>query len=168
MRLAVGDRAERLGRVVETALMALVLTAMIVLAAAQIALRNVWGGGLAWADEALRIMVLWLTMLGAVAAGRDQRHVSIDALSRYLPHRWRRGVGRTLDAFVAGVCGVLAWYSWLFVADSLAADDRILGGVVPAWSVQSILPVAFGLLGYRYLVTCLRSRQPQANPGAGH
>ncbi|MCC7258836.1 MAG: TRAP transporter small permease [Gammaproteobacteria bacterium] len=168
VRIGLVGRAERFGRWVENVLLALALAAMVALAAAQIALRNFGGAGLVWADEALRLLVLWVTMLGAVAASRDQRHVSIDALSRYLPHRWLRGIGRLLDVFVAAVCFVLAWYSWQFVADALAADDRVLGGAVPAWSVQLILPVAFALVGYRYTVAGLAPRRPMSVSGAGH
>lgn len=158
-------RAERLGRAVETILLALVLGAMILLAAAQIALRNFGGGGLIWADEALRIMVLWVTMLGAVAAGREQRHVSIDVLSRYLPARMQGGLRIGINLFVAAVCFVLTWYSWLFVADSRLVDDRVLGGSVAAWAVQSVLPAGFALLGYRYLVACLSALR-ESVPGS--
>jgi TRAP-type C4-dicarboxylate transport system permease small subunit len=149
-------RAERFGRGIETALLALTLGAMIGLATLQIALRNFWGAGLPWADEALRILVLWVTMAGAVAASREQRHVSIDALSRYLPPGARRAGGALVGAFTAVVCFVVAWYSYRFVADSWSADDRVLGGSLPAWTVQLVLPTAFALIGYRYVVAALR------------
>lgn len=149
-------RADRFGRGLETALLALTLGAMIVLAAVQIALRNFWGAGLAWADEALRILVLWVTMLGAVAASRDQRHVSIDALSRYLPGPIRGAAAILIHSFASAVCLVLAWNSWLFMADSRSADDRVLGGDLPAWMVQLILPAGFALIAYRYGVAALR------------
>jgi len=150
-----GARADRLGRALETFLLALVLSAMILLAATQIVLRNLSGGGIVWADEALRILVLWVAMLGAVAASRDQRHVSIDAVSRYLPSAVRWWISLFVNLFAATVCIVLAWYSYEFIADSRLADDRVLGGAVSAWVMQFILPVGFALLGYRYLVACV-------------
>jgi TRAP-type C4-dicarboxylate transport system permease small subunit len=148
--------ADRLGRAVETLLLALTLGAMILLAASQIVLRNLWGGGLDWADEALRLLVLWVAMLGAVAASREQRHVSIDALSRYLPRGAHPWTALLVEAFTAVVCLVLAWFSWLFVADSKLAEDMVLGGKVPAWTVQAILPVGFFLMGYRYTFSSAR------------
>lgn len=162
------ERAERLGRTVETVLLTAMLGAMILLAAGQIVLRNVWGTGFGWADEALRLMVLWVTMLGAVAASRDKRHVSVDALSRYLPKALSHWTGRLIDALVAVICAVLAWQSWLFTAESLAADDRVLGGRLPAWTVQLILPVGFALIAYRYAVACLGRRAERAEPGPAH
>lgn len=167
-RQTLAGQAERIGRAVETFLLVVVLGAMITLAAGQIVLRNFWGIGFAWADEALRIMVLWVTMLGAVAASRDQRHVSIDALSRYLPPGLQRPVAALVRLFAGVVCLVLTWYSYTFVEGSRAAGDQMLGGAVPAWFIQLIIPVGFGLLGYRYLVSCLLPVGPSRTDGAAH
>jgi TRAP-type C4-dicarboxylate transport system permease small subunit len=140
----------------ETLLLATTLGAMVILAALQILLRNVWGTGLGWADETLRILVLWVMMLGAVAASREQRHVSIDALSRYLPPGLRGPAALLIEGFTGAVCLALAWYCYLFVADSLEVGERALGGQLPAWTVQAILPFGFGLMGYRYVLAFVR------------
>lgn len=161
-------RVARAGRTVETWLLALVLGAMVLLAAVQIVLRNVWGLGLDWADEALRLMVLWVTMLGAVAASGEQRHVSIDALSRYLPRRAGRVVGRAMSCLAAAVCALLAWYSWEFVAETWAAGDRVLGGRAPAWIAGSILPAGFALIALRYAVAVFIVPAPRAGGTGEH
>ncbi|MEO8223663.1 MAG: TRAP transporter small permease [Gammaproteobacteria bacterium] len=142
--------AERIGRWVENALLALVLFAMIGIAAAQVLMRGVLGGGVAWADEALRLLVLWAAMLGAIAASRDNVHLRIDLLSRFLPDTSRRAAAVIVDVFAATVSAVLAWYSWRFVAESRAFADVVLGDW-PAWPFQAILPAAFALIAYRYL-----------------
>lgn len=160
--------ADRLGRAVETILLATTLGAMVILAAAQILLRNVWGTGIGWADETLRILVLWVMMLGAVAASREQRHVSIDALSRYLAPTLRGPVALLIEGFTATVCVALAWYCYLFVADSLDAGDQALGGQLPAWTVQAILPLGFGLMGYRYTLACARRALGRWLPRVGN
>ena len=120
------DWAERIGRTAENAFLLTLLTAMLVLGASQIVLRNFLGSGLAWGDEALRIMVLWLALIGAVAASRDDRHISIDVASRILPPRARALVAAVVNLFTAGVCAALAWYAWEFVADSRAYEDQLL------------------------------------------
>ncbi|MGH8496673.1 MAG: TRAP transporter small permease [Gammaproteobacteria bacterium] len=144
-------RLDRLGRRLENASLVLLLSAMIALAAAQIFLRNVLDSGLVWADELLRILVLWVAMLGAVAASRDRHQITIDILSRFLPQRARIVTGLLVDLFTAGIAGLLAWHSGRFVAETLEYGDRILGDL-PAWLFQAILPVAFGLIAWRYLL----------------
>ncbi len=131
------------------------LTSMIALAVTQIVLRNVFDSGLVWADELLRIGVLWIALAGAVAASRADRQISIDVLSRWLrpgPKRWANAV---VDLFTAAVCGVLGWYSFAFVRDSRLFEDTLLNGL-PAWWFQAILPIGFGLMCWRYLVLTLR------------
>ncbi len=158
-------RAERLGRWLENTLLAVVLFAMIGLAAAQVLLRGVLGGGLAWADEALRLLVLWAAMLGAIAASRDNVHLRIDLLSRFLPAAWRRLTAVLVDLFAAGVSAILAWYSWRFVAGSREFGDQVLGSW-PAWPFQAVLPAAFALIGYRYLAGLPRHfRRPGSSIG---
>jgi TRAP-type C4-dicarboxylate transport system permease small subunit len=49
----------------------------------------------------------------------------------------------------------LSWYSWQFVAESRSYGDVLLNDM-PAWAFQSILPVAFLLIGYRYIIWFLR------------
>ena len=147
--------AERFGTLVENGALVTVLSGMIVLATLQIVLRNFLDTGIPWADEALRLMVLWVAMLGAVAASRDNRHIAIDVLSKILPARGQVWVSVFVHAFTATVALVIAWYSWSFVAEAYEYEDELLNGL-PAWLFQSILPIAFLLVGYRYSVWCLR------------
>ena len=146
---------ERAGQLIENSALVIILTGMILLASGQILLRNVFGTGFAWADEALRLMVLWVAMLGAVVASREDRHISIDVLSRILPDVIQRWTVALVNAFTAAVSFTLAWFSWIFVADSRAYGDHLLNDL-PAWLFQAILPVAFFLIGYRYSIWCLR------------
>ncbi|MGI9343841.1 MAG: TRAP transporter small permease [Gammaproteobacteria bacterium] len=148
-------RADRAGQLIETTALVAVLTAMILLASAQIVMRNFFATGFAWADEALRLMVLWVAMLGAVAASRDNRHIAIDVMSRILPAGPRVVAALVVHVFTASVSFMLAWYSWQFVAESREFEDRLLNDL-PAWWFQSILPVGFLLIGYRYLIWFLR------------
>lgn len=147
-------RAERLGRLLENSVLVGVLSGMILLAGLQILLRNFVGAGFSWADEALRLMVLWTAMIGAVAASREYRHISIDILSRFMPPTARLWSTLIVDLFTAGVSFALCWFSYEFVAEAFEFDDRLLGDL-PAWPFQAILPVAFGLIGYRYTVWSL-------------
>ncbi len=131
---------------------------MIVLGAAQILLRNLLGAGFPWADETLRLLVLWVAMLGAVAASRENRHIRIDVITRFLPGRAQLAIGLCLDVLTAAVSAVIAWYSWLFVREAYEFGDEVLNGL-PAWPFEAILPVAFVLIAYRYFVWSLRRLQ---------
>jgi TRAP-type C4-dicarboxylate transport system permease small subunit len=154
-------RAERVGQLIEGAALVSVLAAMVVLAGAQIVLRNFMNSGFAWGDEALRLMVLWVAMLGAVAASRENRHIAIDALSRVLPKAPKAWAAVVVHAFTSAVSFTLAWYAWEFVAESREYHDLLLGDL-PAWWFQSIIPIGFILIGYRYAIWFARGVQDAA------
>ena len=135
----------------ENAVLMLLLVSMIGLAAGQIVLRNVFDSGIIWADELLRILVLWLGLAGAVVASREGRHIKIDVLSRFLSRGWSKAAEFVTHWFTAVVCGLVAWHAAVFVRGTLDFGDTVLGGA-PAWIFQSILPLGFGLIAYRYAV----------------
>ena len=141
---------DTIGRRIEDVLLALLLSAMILLAGWQIVQRNLIGGGMIWGDELLRLLVLWLGLLGAMAASRDDRHISIDLLLRFMPGKYKLPVRVFLHLFTAIVCGMLAWYSWLFVRMEREFHTEVLSGL-PAWWFELILPLGFGMMCYRYL-----------------
>jgi TRAP-type C4-dicarboxylate transport system permease small subunit len=148
-------RLERLGKLLEDLTLVFLLTGMILLAAGQIVLRNLFDLGFAWTDELLRLLVLWLAVAGAVAASRRDRHLSLAVLDQYLPRRARHAVAVITHFFTAAVCGLISRYSLDFVLASHEFGDQLLGGV-PAWILQSVLPFGFALMTYRYVLLALR------------
>jgi TRAP-type C4-dicarboxylate transport system permease small subunit len=149
------DRLDRAGRVAEDAVLVVLLTGMILLAAGQILLRNFFDIGFIWSDEALRMLVLWVAVAGAVAASRTDKHINIAVLDRFLPGGLRTVKDVLVHSFTAFITGLVTWHSLLFVRTSHEFGDVLLGSV-PAWLLQAVLPVGFGLIAYRYALFVVR------------
>jgi len=162
--LAILKRLEHLGRLVENGILVLLLTTMIVLAAGQIVLRNFFDIGFVWADEFLRVCLLWTAMFGAVAASRANKQIAIDVLSRFLKGRWHALAALLVQVFTASVTGIIAWHSFRFVRDSRQYADVLMGDW-PAWIFQLVLPLAFALITYRYLIFAIGSALRLARGG---
>jgi len=143
---------------VEDALLVLLLTGMVLLAGGQILLRNAFGTGLTWSDPLLRVGVLWIALLGAMAATRKANHIRIDILSRFLPATAERYNRFVTDLFTAIVCLLVAWHAGRFVHDEYL-DGSVLFAAVPAWACELILPIGFGVMGLRYLLGLFAARQ---------
>jgi len=141
----------RWGEMLETIILVVILSCMILFAAAQILLRNFADISFIWGDELLRMLVLWLALAGAVAASRTDKHINIAVLDRFLPSGLKKGVALLIHIFTATVCAVIAWFSLSFVLMSKEFADVLLGNV-PAWWLQSVLPLGFALIAWRYLV----------------
>jgi TRAP-type C4-dicarboxylate transport system permease small subunit len=148
-------RAERVTLWVETSLIVILLGGLILLGAAQIVMRNVFSLGFSWGDGLARLIVLWLALLGALAASRDGRHITMGAVVRWLPQRLQTIAVVAADLFAAAVSGALAWYSWAFVQDSFQFGDVLLDDI-PAWWLQAIMPIAFALMTCSFLLQAMR------------
>ena len=154
-------RIRRILMGIEDGLLVFTLCAMILLAVSQILLRNLWDSGISWGDPTLRVLVLWLALLGAMAATRDGNHIRIDILSHYLPPTLRRLMRRLTDLFAALVCALLAWHSGRFVRFEWE-DGSLLFGSVPAWVCELILPLGFGVMALRFLLTSITGPREDA------
>jgi len=147
-------RGLRLLSLVEDSVLVTLLAAMILVAAAQILLRNFFDMGLAWGDQALRVMVLWLGLAGAIAASRDNKHINIEVLLRFLPQTARVISQVAVALFTVVVCAVIAIHAGRFVYLEYRIGTMTFGNL-PAWIIQLILPVGFSLIGLRYLCLML-------------
>ncbi|MEX0942423.1 MAG: TRAP transporter small permease subunit [Pseudomonadales bacterium] len=131
------------------------LLSMLAMALLQILLRNFFDAGIFWAESFLRILVLWVAMLGAMVATRNAGHLSIDAASRFLPLNFARWISTITNLFSSAICCVVAYYALEFVKFEFE-DKTIAFGVVPSWVCQSILPFGFAIMSFRFLVKSLQ------------
>ena len=145
------QRFDRVGRFAENATLVALLTSMMIVAVGQIILRQFFNTGFIWADELIKLIVLWLAMVGSVAAARDNRHIRIDLLSHVLSETAIRYIRVVVDLFAVVVCVVLAWHAWRYLQLEVEFEDTVLVDT-PAWYVHLIVPLAFALTGYRLLV----------------
>jgi len=141
-------------RWVESALLVVLLGTMVLLAAYQVIARNFFDTGILWGDALVRVLVLWVTFIGATIASRDDQHIRIDLLTRFFDDRSNAWLGRFRSLFTAAVAGLFAWYSAEFVA--LDYQDGIVAfSSVPAWICEAVMPVGGALISLRYLLRTL-------------
>ncbi len=154
---------EKISRL-EKFLIAALLTVMILLAFSQIVLRNFFSTGIDWGDSLVRYLVVWVGFIGAAIAVREDKHITIDILSR-----WVSGAGSsiTLSAshFISTViCGLLTWAAIKFIM-----FEAQMGGTtfieIPVWVPELIIPITFGLMTLRYALRLLNELTQSLNRG---
>ena len=120
------DSLERAGRLAENTALVLLLGTMIGVSVFQIINRELLGSSfaLSWADELVKIIVLWLAMVGSIAAARDNRHIRI---------------------------GVIAWHAYRLIREEISWGDTIFDNT-PLWIMHAIVPLAFALISYQFVV----------------
>ena len=144
----------------ETGLLVSLLAMMITIAIIQIVMRNFMGAGLLWAESLLRITVLWLALLGAMVASRNDEHIAIDVFVNKLPEKLKQFVMRLTRVITAIICIVIAWYSFKFVIDEYQYGG-IAFGYIPHWLCEAIIPVSLTVIAIRYLVSAFLLDEPK-------
>ena len=135
----------------EEALLCCLLSAMIILACLQIVLRDIFGGGLLWADPLLRYLVIWSGLLGAVVATRQGKHIAIDVASHLFPANAKPWLLVLTNLFCVLVCVGLTYAGIIFVwNEALYGGDRQVLGI-DSWVLNLIFPIAFGIISLRFL-----------------
>jgi len=151
-------------RYFENGLLTTLVLLLVVLAGAQIILRDIFHTGLSFADPLMRQLVLWTGMLGALAAVRDDKHIALDVLQRFLAPAAQKAARIMTLGFAALLCAMLAYYSYAMVqVDYAGATPSNAFDALPAWTTEIILPIAFGLMALRFL---LRAFARPAHPPA--
>lgn len=145
---------DRLLDQMEYGLLVVFLGAMVLLSFLQVVLRNVFGGGLVWADTVVRHLVLWAGFVGAALATSDGRHINIDVITKLFPATTKRFFHIFTSVFAATVCWYLAQAAWVYVQ-----DERLNGGElvlsIPTWVALLIIPLGYLLIAFHFLIRAL-------------
>lgn len=138
----------------EDGILVSLLALIIGLAVLQILLRNFLGVGFSWGDVLVRVSVLWIGLFGAMIATRQNKHISIDLVARYLPKRFNMPVTAAVEFFAAGICALAGFYSFKFVRAEYDLGGTLIAHV-PVWVSEAIMPLAFAVMAARYLTVSL-------------
>jgi TRAP-type C4-dicarboxylate transport system permease small subunit len=139
----------------EDLLLALLAIALVLLAGFQLAARwpmiSQFLPTMTWADSVLKALVLWLAMLGALAAARDDKHLGMDALLHVLKPTAKRIAKSLACLFACAVAGYVAWWSYQYVLLERESPSDV-HSLIPSWLVIGIFPISFAGMSVRFLL----------------
>lgn len=143
---------------IETGLLVASTLFLLFFAFVQVCLRNFFDSGINWADVFNRSMVLWIGFFGATLAAKEDRHLSLEVLTKFLPTRAKAVANVFVHAFVVCVAAALTYYAYLFYLDQaeFEASDLLFEGF-PKYYFTIVFPLGFGLLAFRYFVKFVES-----------
>jgi C4-dicarboxylate transporter DctQ subunit len=141
---------------IENSLIVLVLGIMVVMAFLQVILRNLFDTGILWGDIFLRHLVLWVGFIGASLATRQEKHINIDLFTRIIPKGLLPYVKMVVDVVSAVICALLARAGYLFLTIGISEKATLFYNI-PTRYFAVIIPVGFGLIGFRFLLKMLEN-----------
>ncbi len=136
---------------IENILLVVFVLFMIGLSFVQVVLRNFFSSGFDWGDICLRHIVLWVGFIGASLATRDNRHITVDALTNFLSPRLKLIAEALTSSVSVGIGCVFIWASLSFVRSEYESESLAFLGI-PFWMVEIIIPVGFGLIVLRFFL----------------
>ena len=136
------------------------LSLMVILTFIQVCLRalyththlqwaNTFMGHLDWSEPFVRLLVLWLTFLGASLVTGENKHIKIDLFSTLLPPKWLP----VRELILSVVCIIISAIMLKVCTDYVAMEMEFGGSIflcLPNWIGQLILPVGFALILFRF------------------
>lgn len=142
-------------RWLESAILITLFLTLLLVAVAQVFLRNIGelSFGLSWGDELVSMAVLWITLVGAMIAVRENGHIRVDITDRFLPVRFVKPTSIVANVCACGVCLVVACFSIEFVWLEIQAPSAKGIGVIPLWLLVSIFPFTFFVMGFRFALS---------------
>lgn len=161
-REAAPGRLTRWGIAAESAILVALFTGLMSLAVLKIVMRVFFSSGFIWSDELQKLIVLWITLAAAIAASRSNGHLKIDVVSHFVAPRFARFPSVIVNGFASAVCALLAWQSLRYLQLTREFGDTLVTGLdFPAWWGYAIMPVAFAIMSYRFLIAAFK-RPPRA------
>ncbi len=134
---------------IEGYLLTFILVFMIGVAFLQVILRNFFHTGITWGDVVVRHLVLWVGFIGASVATKEDSHLSMDLVSRFLPPWLKRPTAMFVHGASSLVCACLTVASYKFVMGEKEAGSMLVLGIPNYWAIV-IIPIGFLLMSLRF------------------
>ncbi len=111
-------------------------------------------GQIDWSEPFVRLLILWITFLGASLLTRDGKHIQIDLFATILPPAWLPLRDCILSIACAAICATMVKVSMDYLSMEMEfGGDMFLS--LPTWTGQIILPAGFALLLTRFTLRAI-------------
>jgi len=124
--------------------------------------RYVLGRAPGWSEEVARMMIVWLTMLGAGACLRGGTHIAVTVLVNSLPPGPRHAVLWVRDLAILSAVGVLAWAGARYAMLNASQDSPALE--IPMTIAYASLPVGAALVALQLALSRIGKEPPVVEP----
>ncbi|HRO58296.1 MAG TPA: TRAP transporter small permease [Burkholderiaceae bacterium] len=157
--------AARLARRIQNVLDALIgaiLTIITISLIYQIFGRYVVGRAPSWTEEVARMLIVWLTMLGAAACLRGGSHIAVTVLVNALPAGPRKLVLWLRDFAILMAVAVLSWAGLRYAMLNATQDSAALE--VPMFWAYLSLCVGPALIALQLCLSRIGGEEPTVDP----
>ncbi|MDX3896302.1 TRAP transporter small permease [Pusillimonas sp.] len=120
---------------------------------ADVVVRNLTGGGLAWVIELMEYAMYVATVFAAPWVLREGAHVCVDVVTSNLPERLRHGVNAFVCLLGSAICFVICYYSAIATERAFERGSQIYKTfTIPEWTISAFVPFGMLLVAIEFLL----------------
>jgi len=109
-----------------------------------------------WSEELARYLIVWSIFIGVSVGVRENKHIGVDALLRFLPHRLKVASECLLNLIGIVVVVVLIWTSIQFISHTIDYEQLSPAMRIPMYIPYLAMPVGLALSAIRFLQDIVR------------
>lgn len=120
---------------------------------ADVVIRNVSGGGLAWVIELMEYAMYVATVFAAPWVLRQGAHVAVDVVTANLPQGLRRIVSVFVNLLGSAICFVVFYYSSIATWQAFMRGSQVYKTfTIPEWTISVFVPFGMFLVAIEFLL----------------
>lgn len=108
--------------------------------------------GFLWVEHLTRILILWVTFLGAAIATKEKRHISMDLLTQYVNTNKQKAFEIISSLIVIFCCTLLFVTSLSYLEIQRVNHVSIIWPGTPDWIYLLVIPYFFVITIFRILL----------------
>ncbi|QCP84294.1 TRAP transporter small permease [Cereibacter sphaeroides] len=106
---------------------ALSVAILVVMTAAAVVARYIFGMPIAWTEEVSGLLMIWIVMVGAIACEANRQHLTIDLIEAVLSPRLNRAISAVVGLVSIGLLIFMSWQAWALGQTTAFKKTQILG-----------------------------------------
>lgn len=143
----------------EKVVLGLIMCMLIIMGFAQVIFRFVLHVSLAWAEELMTFLMVWVAYLGSSAATNERKHIIVSMFVDLLPKPLRVRFTIISQILWFGCAVVMAYLGWNITMNYISRGAVSLGGQYPFWCASIIIPLGMALMAIRVVVLIAHTLQ---------
>ncbi len=152
------EKAERLLVIASLALMVLLTFLNVILRTLYAHGHLQWAnnvlGQVDWTEPFVRLLVLWITFLGASLITGENRHIRIDVVGAFISSRWSPYREIVIDIACLIICALMLKASIKYIGIEMDFGSYLFLRI-PSWICQLIIPAGFAMMLFRFFIRAM-------------
>ncbi|WP_111412482.1 TRAP transporter small permease [Billgrantia lactosivorans] len=121
-------------------------------------MRHAFSAPTSWSLEINSFLLVYLAVMGAAEAQRNEAHIRIEFFADKMPLRLQALIGVITGLLGATFSFIMVWRGGIMTMQAFEYGERVSSALgTPTGIPYAMLPIGFGLLGLQFLIDVCRS-----------